>query len=1412
PEGAATAGEEQRPRLRDLPVDLLNALPAAVRQAAVAGCRDRDSVEEGAAAPGADVDNATFLATLEPALRQEVLLTADALVLEALPRELQVEAALLRERAMQRQQQRQQQQQRAAAAAAAAAANITAGAAGGAPPAGDRPGRGSRGTSSGPGGASGSGGPSLPAAFVDASLALFGGFEGRWGPLGGPHSSTGARLLGMPASSLLPRSIRLGLREALLDDAVFSREGEGPRGAAAGGDAAASLIAARGMLQSSAAARSAAAGGPASGAAAAAAAARGPVFAGMPEELLLLPSERLLRAPAALSAPPGLTGFSGLSGLVAFPNRTGGGTRFRVSQGAGGLAGSLGSAAEAAGGAFRQIDFLSLLLNGGAAAVATNGAAAAAPQALSEDLWVGFLTAAAGGGGGPHGGPWSGGGGPPGGPHRGPGRSSGGANGGPPFDSSPLSIPGLMGVCRVLFLSRGVNKRLLFLLLASLAASHAETRDVLLLLLVYICWVAIPECYTTLRPSYPGRDTLKLLGLPPVPVLLPPEGSQQQQQQQHQQQQQQGGFQCERFAMGGAAAERVLEQLRSLLTVLPQAAATFCTKMPHPRSLTFQDLLKVQQRRHNASSSSSSSHHSPQQQQGEAKSEGAPPAATAQRTEQQQQQPQQQQHHHEGAAEGGEDLAHELRRKKKRREPCSSTGTSKDEGAAASVLQQQNEPLEEPVDGEYLINVLMQLTATSLFQTSPRHMAHLLAAIHLLVSGSASSSSSSSNSSSRSRPPSRSSAPASSSRAQSTDSQGQPSSSSSSSAAAPGSSSSASAAVPSSGSSTAAVAPGSSSGNSAEPAVEEIVPDNALSSSSSSSNSSSSSAQESMQERMLRVVTPEAVECICGLLCSPHVAAAWSQVVGFSAQQREAQLQQLAVVAKIVGCLYTSAQHRGWVDEALRRNCDALSDVLSQELAALSRTLNEAAQQQQQLQVHDDLWARREALEPHFAAFYRLCGTLNEVYTHLQQQQQQQLQQQQAKSPDAAAGSATEEPAGAASAAAPQAAAVPAVAGAAANQVPPPAASLNADIDLSSAPEAPAAAAAPPAAAAAGAAAAANADESSTAVVPALVRFRAFFDASKVHKIWEGLEDVLSAVGAAYPALSAEAAATQHRHRTQQAAAAAAAAEATAASAAAAAGSAGAASGAATARPAGTDAAAGEARAREAAGGEAAADGAAAAAAAEDGEGAVVEEREAAAAGSRELAAPLVLAQLLPLFEAFLQVQQLSIAADLGLKDVSMLQELDLFAAAAERERSIADRAAAAVAAAVDPRTGIPDAAAAQAACCRASEELLQCEKQEEDGGGFGVSSRRHLALCCFCERHVLCFNALLKQNPSLLSGPFSPLLRLTPMMLSFENKRHYFRQKIKEIRHASRADHVRLSVRRQHVFTDSYHQIRIRS
>eukprot|EP00913_Durusdinium_trenchii_P020600 g19348.t1 len=72
--------------------------------------------------------------------------------------------------------------------------------------------------------------------------------------------------------------------------------------------------------------------------------------------------------------------------------------------------------------------------------------------------------------------------------------------------------------------------------------------------------------------------------------------------------------------------------------------------------------------------------------------------------------------------------------------------------------------------------------------------------------------------------------------------------------------------------------------------------------------------------------------------------------------------------------------------------------------------------------------------------------------------------------------------------------------------------------------------------------------------------------------------------------------------------------------------------------------------------------------------------------------------------------------------------------------------------------------------------------------------------------------NALLKQTPSLLSKSFQPVLQLMPSCLDFDNKRAYFRSQLRSRRLESRYQTIRLRVRRNEIFMDSYHQLRVRT
>ncbi|KAI9022914.1 hypothetical protein CLU79DRAFT_859109 [Phycomyces nitens] len=81
-----------------------------------------------------------------------------------------------------------------------------------------------------------------------------------------------------------------------------------------------------------------------------------------------------------------------------------------------------------------------------------------------------------------------------------------------------------------------------------------------------------------------------------------------------------------------------------------------------------------------------------------------------------------------------------------------------------------------------------------------------------------------------------------------------------------------------------------------------------------------------------------------------------------------------------------------------------------------------------------------------------------------------------------------------------------------------------------------------------------------------------------------------------------------------------------------------------------------------------------------------------------------------------------------------------------------------------------------------------------------------------FTEDHKKILNIMVRNNPSLMSGSFSLLVR-NPKMLEFDNKRNYFSQRLHK-RTAPREHYpaLQLNVRRQYVFEDSYHQLQGRT
>ena len=79
-----------------------------------------------------------------------------------------------------------------------------------------------------------------------------------------------------------------------------------------------------------------------------------------------------------------------------------------------------------------------------------------------------------------------------------------------------------------------------------------------------------------------------------------------------------------------------------------------------------------------------------------------------------------------------------------------------------------------------------------------------------------------------------------------------------------------------------------------------------------------------------------------------------------------------------------------------------------------------------------------------------------------------------------------------------------------------------------------------------------------------------------------------------------------------------------------------------------------------------------------------------------------------------------------------------------------------------------------------------------------------------FVERHRRPINAMVKSRPSLLNKAFAPLVSHCSHLLDFDNKRTFFRTKLRNDRQT--APPIKLNVRRDDVFRDSYAKLQIRS
>ncbi|KAJ4975986.1 hypothetical protein NE237_001092 [Protea cynaroides] len=95
-----------------------------------------------------------------------------------------------------------------------------------------------------------------------------------------------------------------------------------------------------------------------------------------------------------------------------------------------------------------------------------------------------------------------------------------------------------------------------------------------------------------------------------------------------------------------------------------------------------------------------------------------------------------------------------------------------------------------------------------------------------------------------------------------------------------------------------------------------------------------------------------------------------------------------------------------------------------------------------------------------------------------------------------------------------------------------------------------------------------------------------------------------------------------------------------------------------------------------------------------------------------------------------------------------------------------------------------------------------------------GVAAQRWLdgaiTFARFAEKHRRLLNAFIRQNPGLLEKSLSMILK-APRLIDFDNKRAYFRSRIRQQHEQHPSAPLRISVRRAYVLEDSYNQLRMR-
>ena len=95
-------------------------------------------------------------------------------------------------------------------------------------------------------------------------------------------------------------------------------------------------------------------------------------------------------------------------------------------------------------------------------------------------------------------------------------------------------------------------------------------------------------------------------------------------------------------------------------------------------------------------------------------------------------------------------------------------------------------------------------------------------------------------------------------------------------------------------------------------------------------------------------------------------------------------------------------------------------------------------------------------------------------------------------------------------------------------------------------------------------------------------------------------------------------------------------------------------------------------------------------------------------------------------------------------------------------------------------------------------------------GADYQKKSDGAVTFTRFSERHRRILNAFIRQNPGLLEKSLSILLK-APRLIDFDNKRAYFRSRIRQQNKQHIYGPLQISVRRAYILEDSYNQLRKR-